>query len=77
MKYDILLMQEMGCVSQQHFNSCAPELNGVGVLSLSPETGTRGTSILINKIQQSIFHLFIRKIIQLRRPRGTLIWPTK
>ena len=49
MKYDVLLMQEMGCVSQEHFHSWAAELNAVGVISLSPEPYTRGTGILINK----------------------------
>ena len=60
MKYDILLMQEMGCVSQERFHSWAAELNAVGVISLSPEPHTRGTGILINKnlgaiIQNSYF----------------------
>ena len=49
MKYDILLMQEMGCVSQERFHSWAAELNAVGVISLSPKPNTRGTGILINK----------------------------
>ena len=49
MKYDILLMQEMGCVSQEHFHSWAAELNAIGVISLSPKPNTRGTGILINK----------------------------
>ena len=49
MKYDILLMQEMGCVSQERFHSWAAELNAVGVISLSPKARTRGTGILINK----------------------------
>ena len=49
MKYDILLMQEMGCVSQERFYSWAAEPDAVGVISLSPEPNTRGTGILINK----------------------------
>ena len=49
MIYDILWMQEMGCVSQERFHTWATELNAVGVISLSPEPITRGTGILINK----------------------------
>ena len=48
-KYDVLLMQDMGCVSQERFHSWAAELNAVGVISLSPEPHTRGTGVLINK----------------------------
>ena len=49
MIYDVLLMQEMGCVSQERFHSWAAELNAVGVISLRPEPNTRGTGIHINK----------------------------
>ena len=57
---DIVLLQEVNCLSQEIFHSWGMELNAWGIISLSPQSNTRGTVIFINNsspfIIQNTFH---------------------
>ena len=56
---DIVLLQEVNCVSQELFHSWGRELNARGIISLSPQSHTRGTIIFItNSSPFTIQHTF-------------------
>ena len=51
---DIIFLQEANCISQETFHSWGMELYAQGIISLSPQSNTRGTVILITNSSPSI-----------------------